>query len=51
VPVHASLSLHEVPFVLGRFEQTPVEGLHVPAMWHWSDAVQVTGLAPTHAPD
>ena len=30
VPVHASLSLHEVPFVLGGFEQTPVEGLHVP---------------------
>jgi len=51
VPVHASLSLHEAPFAFSGFEQTPVDALHVPATWHWSDAVQLTGLAPTHAPD
>ena len=51
VPVHASLSLQEEPFDLAGFEQVPVVGLHTPAMWHWSDAVQVTGLVPTHAPD
>ena len=33
-----------VPFGLAGFEQTPVAGLHVPAAWHWSGAVQVTGL-------
>src|SRR5262249_2806186 len=28
----------------------PVLGLHVPATWHWSLAVHVTGLEPVHAP-
>ena len=31
-------------------EQVPVLGLHVPAAWHWSEAVHVTGLAPVHVP-
>lgn len=43
--VHASWSLQEVPFGSAGFEHVPVEGLHVPAEWHWSEAVQVT-VAP-----
>src|SRR3989441_12995793 len=31
-------------------EQVPVAGSHVPATWHWSRAVQVTGLLPTQLP-
>jgi len=50
VCVHALLSLHVVPFAATGFEQMPVEGLHVPAAWHWSEAVHVTGFAPEHVP-
>src|SRR2546427_795162 len=25
-------------------------GLQVPAVWHWSEAVQTTGLLPVHTP-
>jgi hypothetical protein len=50
VCVHALPSLQEVPSALFGFEQTPVAGLHVPALWHWSDAVQTSGFAPEHAP-
>jgi hypothetical protein len=32
--VHASPSLHAVPFVLFGFEQSPVAGAQVPALWH-----------------
>jgi hypothetical protein len=32
-------------------EHTPVAVLHVPATWHWSWAVQVTGFDPVHVPD
>ena len=32
------------------FEQTPVAVLHVPAVWHLSDAVQVTAAPPVHVP-
>ena len=49
--VQAFPSLHAVPFVAVGFEQTPVDGLHVPAVWHWSCAVQVTGLLPVQVPD
>src|SRR2546425_5287127 len=28
----------------------PDAGLQAPAVWHWSAAVQATGLAPTQAP-
>jgi hypothetical protein len=31
--------------------QAPVEGLQVPATWHWSEAVHWIGLEPTHTPD
>jgi hypothetical protein len=43
-------SLHAVPFAAVGFVQAPVLGLHVPATWHWSCAVQVTGFEPVQAP-
>ena len=46
VPVHASLSLHALPFALGGFEHVPVSAPHAPASWHWSDAEQLIGLEP-----
>ena len=50
VCVHPFPSLHAVPFVATGFEHAPVDGLHVPATWHWSLAVQVTELPPMHTP-
>src|SRR5207245_537694 len=50
VCVQALPSLHVVPLVLGGFEHTPVLGLQVPASWHWSEAVQTTGLLPVQTP-
>ena len=50
VCVQALPSLHEIPFGALGFEQVPVAGLHVPATWHWSLAVHVTGLVPVHVP-
>src|SRR5213079_2213355 len=38
------------PFVLAGVEQVPVAGSHVPATWHWSEAVQTTGLLPVQSP-
>src|SRR5262249_42556638 len=32
------------------FEQAPVVGLQVPAVWHWSDATQLTGVPGTQLP-
>ena len=49
--VQAFPSLHVVPFAAVGFEQTPVDGLHDPAVWHWSWAVQVTGFPPVQVPD
>jgi hypothetical protein len=49
--VQALPSLQDVPLVAMGFEQAPVEGSHVPATWHWSDAVHVTGFEPTQVPD
>jgi hypothetical protein len=46
--VQALPSSHEVPLVLMGLEQTPPE--QVPALWHWSRAVQTTGLAPVQVP-
>jgi hypothetical protein len=43
-------SLQAEPLLAAGFEQAPVAGSHAPAMWHWSDAVQVTGLEPLHVP-
>ena len=42
--------MHVVPFAAAGLEHWPVVASHVPAVWHWSDAVQVTGLLPVHAP-
>src|SRR5438094_920077 len=50
VCVQALPSLHVVPLAFDGFEQVPVEGSHVPATWHWSEAMQVTGLEPVHIP-
>lgn len=47
--VQAFPSLQAVPFVLFGFEQVPVEGLQVPAVWHWSSAAQVT-VVPVQVP-
>jgi len=49
VTVHAFPSLHPVPFGALGFEHIPVLGLHVPAWWQPSLAVQVTGVPP-HVP-
>jgi hypothetical protein len=49
--MHGLLPVHAVPSVAAGFEHTPVDGLHVPATWHWSVAVQVTGLVPVHTPE
>jgi hypothetical protein len=48
--VHESPSLHALPSAFGGLEHAPVAGLHVPATWHWSDAVQLTGLPPVQTP-
>ena len=49
--VQAFPSEQVVPFGAVGFEQVPEAGLQVPARWHWSLAVQVTGLEPVHVPD
>jgi hypothetical protein len=49
--VQAFASSHVVPFAFGGFEQTPLEVLQTPTSWHWSSAVQITGLLPVHTPD
>src|SRR5439155_544869 len=48
--VQASPSLHPAPSALLGFEHSPVPGLHVPASWHWSCAVQVTEVPAVHVP-
>jgi hypothetical protein len=50
VEVQALPSLQAEPFGLAGLEQIPVDVLQVPTSWHWSDAVQTTGLAPVQAP-
>src|SRR5439155_376888 len=50
VCVQALPSLHAVPFADVGLEHAPVDVLHVPATWHWSEAVQTTGLLPVHTP-
>jgi len=49
--VQASKSSQGEPSVFAGFEHCPVEVLHVPATWHWSDAVQTTGFVPVQTPD
>ena len=48
--VQALPSLHVVPLDAAGFEHAPVPGSHVPATWHWSEAVQTTGLDPVQVP-
>jgi phage-related protein len=48
--VQALPSLQVVPFVFAGFEQTPEAGLHTPAAWHWSEAVQTTGAPLPQTP-
>jgi hypothetical protein len=48
--VHALPSSHDVPSAFATSEHLPVVLSHVPAVWHWSFAVQVTGFEPTHCP-
>src|SRR5438046_1392894 len=50
VRVQASPSLHAVPLVVFGLEHRPVAVLQVPAVWHWSEAVQTTGLEPVQVP-
>jgi hypothetical protein len=49
--VHTKPSLHDDPSDFLGLEQTPLAGSQVPAVWHWSDAVHTTGVAPLQAPD
>jgi hypothetical protein len=49
VCVHAFPSVQALPFGFVGFEQSPVAESHVPATWHWSCAVHVTGV-PAHVP-
>src|SRR5439155_513788 len=46
----ACRALQEVALAEAGLEQVPVGGLQLPAAWHWSEAEQTTGLAPTQAP-
>jgi hypothetical protein len=39
--VQAFVSLHAVPGVFAGLEHTPDDVSHVPASWHWSDAIHV----------
>jgi hypothetical protein len=48
--VHALPSLHEVPFAAAGLEHVPVDGLHVPAVWHESLAAHETGFVPVQTP-
>src|SRR5262249_18631071 len=48
--VQNSPSLHAEPSALSGLEQVPLAGSQVPATWHWSSAVQTTGLVPTQVP-
>src|SRR2546427_304459 len=50
VCVQALPPLHGAPLGLAGLLQMPVAGSQAPAVWHWSAAVQATGLAPTQAP-
>jgi hypothetical protein len=42
--------LQNVPSGAVGLEHWPVLGSQLPATWHWSDAVQTTGLLPVQVP-
>src|SRR2546427_355120 len=48
--VQALPSLQALPLVFAGFEHVPVVGEQVPTTWHWSEAVQTTGLLPVQTP-
>src|SRR5207247_4331297 len=48
--VLASPSLQGVPSGVTGFEQVALSGSQTPASWHWSWAVQTTGLTAVHVP-
>ena len=48
--VQALPSLQTTPSGLEGFEQTPVEGSHVPVAWHWSVASHTTEFPPAQKP-
>src|SRR5205809_3549333 len=48
--VLASPSSHGVPSGVTGFEQVALSGSQTPASWHWSWAVQTTGLTAVHVP-
>jgi len=50
VCVHALPSLQVLPLAFAGFEHVPVAGSQVPAVWHWSEAAQATGLLPVQTP-
>src|SRR5438093_171441 len=50
VCVQALSSLQVVRLGFAGFEHCPVAVSQVPATWHWSCAVQTTGLEPVHVP-
>src|SRR5439155_1705628 len=50
VRVQALASLQAVPSAFAGFEHVPLVGSQVPAMWHWSEAVQTTAFLPVHTP-
>src|SRR2546429_5899282 len=50
VCVQALPSLQAVPSAFAGFEHVPLAGSQTPATWHWSEAVQTTGLLPVHTP-
>ena len=50
VCVQALPSVHAVPLGAAGLLHWPVDGLHVPAAWHWSAAVQTIGFDPVQAP-
>jgi hypothetical protein len=43
-------SLQGVSSPFAGFEQLPVPGSQVPALWHWSLAAQVFVVPPVHVP-
>ena len=48
--VQPAPSLHAVPLEAFGLEHCPLDGLQVPATWHWSGAAQTTELPPLQAP-
>src|SRR5439155_741447 len=49
--VHALPSLQLAPSLFAGLLHAPVDGLHVPTVWHWSLAKQLTGAEPRHTPE